>query len=111
MSLGDNKFESSLAIGQLCYFQPDFRKIKIARHMATGNIRYLFDDSAIAVKVVGVCFTESKVYYDIVVPTGDGAFYNASPLMRIDSVMVQDAGSRAPLETFEEQEDGWWLQI
>ena len=99
---------SKLAIGEIAYFQPDLRKIKLARDRDTQMTRYLLDDTATAVKIVGVSFTESKVYYDFVVPNGDGTFYNASPLRRVDSVMVLDKSAREPKGDNEDVEDGWW---
>jgi len=106
-----NSLPSNLAINEVAYFQPDLRKIKIGRDKKTNKVRYLFDDTAIAVKVVGVYFTESKVYYDLIVPNGEGSFYSASPLRCVDSIMVQNSESRDPLRDNESEEPGWWHEI
>lgn len=105
-----NRLPSALAIAELAYFQPDLRKIKMAVHNEKETTRYLLDDSATAVQVVGVFFTEGKIYYDLIVPNGEGSFYRAAPLMRVDSIMVHGRDSRAPLQEFETEIPAYWLE-
>lgn len=77
-------YQSNHGVGEIAYFQPMMTKIV----WSFEHQNYSIGVDAIPVRIVGVTFTPSKVLYDIALPDGDGGYYEARPLMRVDSYFV-----------------------
>jgi len=70
--------------GDRAFFQPNLSKLE----WLPDEGRYITDDSAIPVLVVGAKIDSMKVLYDVALPNHEGGFYTVYPLCNVDSLFI-----------------------